>query len=82
MLRLAGAAISCEIELNGTILLDRACEGTVKLDGMALPCDDPDGWVPTDERHLRLQGRACEQLRASKDGLVEADFACTGFRPT
>ena len=78
---LAAAALSCEIELGGSILLDRACEGVVTLGGKPLVCNDPDGWAPIDERHIRLQGTACAQLQADTSESVEANFACTGFRP-
>lgn len=79
--RLTLAAVSCEIALNGTILLDQACDGTVTLDGTELACNDPNGWMPIDERRIRLVGEACEKLRASNNPAVEAHFACTGFRP-
>jgi hypothetical protein len=78
---LASAAIRCDIELNGAILVDRACEGSVRLDGVALPCDDPNGWKVIDERNIRLLGTACEKLRTSHEAVIEASFACTGFRP-
>jgi hypothetical protein len=78
---LASAAISCEIELGGSILLDQACDGKVTLDGKELACDDPNGWAPIDERNIRLQGAACDELSKSKDGVIEAHFACSGFRP-
>jgi hypothetical protein len=78
---LAGAAVGCEIELNGTISLEQACNGTVTLDGVALACNDANGWSAIDERNIRLQGSACERLRSRNDAMVEAHFACTGFRP-
>jgi hypothetical protein len=75
------AAVSCEIELNGSILIDRACDGKVKLDGVELGCNDPNGWKALDERNIRVQGTACEKLRSSHEATIEASFACTGFRP-
>lgn len=78
---LAAAALSCEIELGGAILLDRACDGMITLGGKPLTCNDPDGWAPIDERHIRLQGKACDELQANTTMVVEAKFACTGFRP-
>jgi hypothetical protein len=78
---LVGAAVSCEIELNGSILLDQACSGTVTLDGVALGCDDANGWTPIDDRNIRLQGSACDRLRSHVDAAVVANFACSGFRP-
>lgn len=78
---LVTAAVSCEIELNGSILLDQACSGTVSLDGVALECNDANGWTPIDDRNIRLQGAACDSLRLHADAVIEANFACSGFRP-
>jgi hypothetical protein len=46
-----------------------------------LVCNDPNGWKALDERNIRLQGTACDKLRASSDAAIEANFACSGFRP-
>jgi len=78
---LVGAAVGCEIELNGQVDATSACTGSVKLDGAALGCNDPNGWMLVDPSHIRLQGKACEQLKAKNDSSVEAAFSCTAFRP-
>jgi hypothetical protein len=78
---LAGAAVGCDIELNGSISRDDACSGTVTLDGMALKCNDANGWALIDERNIRLQGSACQHLMNKNDAFVEASFTCTAFRP-
>jgi hypothetical protein len=73
--------VRCDIQLNGSILLDQACDGKVRLDGVELGCNDPNGWMPIDERNIRLLGNACDKLRSATDSAIEANFACTGFRP-
>jgi hypothetical protein len=78
---LAGAAVGCDIELNGAISRDDACSGMVTLDGMALKCNDPNGWALIDERNIRLQGSACQHLMTKNDSIVEASFTCSAFRP-
>jgi hypothetical protein len=78
---LVGAAVGCEIELNGQVDAASACTGSVKLDGAALGCNQPDGWALIDPSHIRLQGKACEKLKAKNDASVEAAFSCTAFRP-
>jgi hypothetical protein len=78
---LAGAAVGCDIELNGSIYLDQACDGMVSLNNMALKCNDPNGWAPIDERNIRLQGSACEAVKHKNDSIVEATFTCKAFRP-
>lgn len=78
---LAGAAVGCDIELNGSIFLDQACDGTVSLNDMPLKCNDPNGWAPIDARNIRLQGSACEAVKKKNDSIVEASFTCKAFRP-
>lgn len=69
--------LTCEIELNGAIEnLERACEGTVSLNGQALPCDAPNGWRVLDENTFELTGSACDQLLNSTEAEVEASFPC------
>jgi len=72
--------ISCDIALtNGSINTsspDIYCDGSsVALNGTPLPCNDPNGWVPIDETHIRLQGSACDELTMS-GGSVTATFPC------
>ncbi|HKU38919.1 MAG TPA: vWA domain-containing protein, partial [Polyangiales bacterium] len=78
---LVGAAVGCEIELNGSISRDDACSGTVTLDNMPLKCNDPNGWALIDERNIKLQGTACKHVMEKNDALVEASFTCSAFRP-
>lgn len=78
---LAGAAVGCDIRLNGAVTRADACNGIVKLDGMELKCDDPNGWELVDERNIRLRGRACERIKSNNEARLEASFTCTAFRP-
>jgi hypothetical protein len=81
LMSLVGAAVGCEIELNGAVDPDQACTGTVMLDGASLKCNDADGWTLVDASHIKLQGKACQKLTAKTDSSVEAMFSCTAFRP-
>lgn len=78
---LAGAAVGCDIRLNGSVTRADACNGIVKLDGMELKCNDPNGWMLVDERNIRLQGKACDRIKANNEARLEASFTCTAFRP-
>ncbi len=78
---LVGAAVSCEIELNGAVDPASACTGVVTLDGAVLGCNAPNGWALVDQSHIRLQGTACDTLKNNTDADVEARFSCTAFRP-
>jgi hypothetical protein len=73
--RIIGGIGSCDVVLDGTLDPDRACEGTVTLDGTPLPCDDPDGWSATDDSHIRLMGDACSEF-LDGGGILRASFPC------
>jgi hypothetical protein len=73
---IVGGEISCTIELNGRIVVDEACTGTVVLNGHVLPCNDPNGWRAVDENHIELQGEACETLTGGDFATLTATFPC------
>lgn len=77
---LVGAAIGCDVALDGSITEGMECSGRVTLNGAPIACDDPNGWKLLDARHIRLQGDACKQLM-EKNAYVEANFPCTVFSP-
>jgi hypothetical protein len=72
-----GGELSCELELRGMISdLSRAYDGTVLLNRMPVPCDDPDGWRAIDATHIELRGESCRRLLSTPDVLLEARFPC------
>jgi hypothetical protein len=76
---LVGGAVGCDVALNGQVDTDHTCEGKVTLNGNEVPCNDKDGWILPDARHIRLQGKACDTLKASKTAELDADFPCGIF---
>lgn len=78
---LVTAAVGCDVELNGLVDPMHACTGKVSLNGTPLACNDPNGWVLLDERHIRLQGSACQTIMADQTANIQADFECTIFNP-
>jgi hypothetical protein len=74
---LIGAELSCDLALEGKgIKVDLACSGTVKVNGMELECNGPNGFELVDEKTLRLNGTTCEMYKNSIDTLVDANFPC------
>jgi len=72
-----GGELSCVVELEGAIQeLDRACDGQVILNGMPIPCDDPDGWRAIDGSTIELRGESCERLQSTPGASLEATFPC------
>lgn len=78
---LIGGAVGCDVALNGTVEKGGECQGEVTLNGFALVCNDANGFVLTDERHIRLQGTACDQLMSGASAMVHVSFPCSVFRP-
>lgn len=77
LMEIVGAELSCELTLAGEIRnLDEACSGTVRLNGVTLPCDDEDGWRAIDSTHIELLGEACETLTSGAPASLEATFPC------
>jgi len=68
--------VACTPVLTRAIVPERACSGTVTLNGRPLPCDDPDGWRATDPTHLQLLGAACRELTDVPGSTLEARFPC------
>jgi hypothetical protein len=73
--------VSCEVVLNGTVTTGSECQGSVKVDGVLVPCNDPNGWRLKNDRTVELVGAACTDLRAKPQANVRADFPCKIFRP-
>jgi hypothetical protein len=77
---LVGGAIGCDLALDGMVVTGRECEGTVELNGTKLACNNANGWILSDPRHVRLQGTACDQLKKSADAVLDARFPCAIYR--
>lgn len=71
-----GPETACEVVLNGSVKPGIECTGTIKINGVALACDDPNGWVLKDPATVTIQGTACEQYKQDLNAILEADFPC------
>lgn len=67
--------ISCDFNLNGTVLEANAASGMVLIDGMPLVYGDPNGWVLVGASTVRLQGEACNTLKIQVTN-VDINFPC------
>jgi Mg-chelatase subunit ChlD len=79
--KLIGDVVSCEVELEGVLVVDRACEGTVEMNGRPLDCNDADGWKPLDTKRIEITGSACERFKSDPSILLDARFPCDVVRP-
>lgn len=78
--KLVGAAIGCDLALNGEVTPGSECSGTVTVNGTVVGCNQPDGWKLIDAHHIQLEGKACDALKAN-NALVDARFPCQVFTP-
>lgn len=71
---------SCTFTLNGTVQLDLASGGSVKLDGQELSFGDPNGWKMNSTSELQLQGTACTRVQSNAVQQLDITFPCRVFR--
>lgn len=68
--------VTCDLKLDGEIPeLEDACDGTVRLDGIALECGTD--WKATSTSTIEILGTACDELKAGKE--LTATFPCGGI---
>jgi hypothetical protein len=70
---IASSALPCTLELSQSVIVDRVCEGTLKLGTTQFTCGTD--WHAADETHITLSPTACDQLRHSADDLI-VTFPC------
>jgi hypothetical protein len=71
-----GPETACDVVLNGSVKAGIECMGSIKINGTALPCNDPNGWALKDASTVVIQGTACEMYKADLNAFLEADFPC------
>jgi hypothetical protein len=77
--QIIGSVINCQFTINGDVVVDLACQGTVLLDGQPLECGTD--WRVLDPKTLELIGDACEVLQDGSPHSVEANFPCGVYIP-
>jgi hypothetical protein len=70
----------CEFDLDGTVDLKKADDGTVVIDNVPLTYNDPNGWTLVSETRIKLQGTACDLIREGAT-MINIDFPCGVFIP-
>jgi hypothetical protein len=70
--------VSCDVRLEGTVT-GEPCEAEVTIGATRLTCNDANGFELLGPSEVRLNGNACEELKAGK-GLT-ASFPCGGAIP-
>ncbi|MBC8072511.1 MAG: VWA domain-containing protein [Deltaproteobacteria bacterium] len=69
-----GSFVSCELTIDGIVDLDAQCEGTVRLDGVEIPCGTD--WEMQDASTIILLGGACETWKNGESHEIDANWPC------
>lgn len=69
-------ALSCDVDLHANVTAQDLCRGTVVLNGEPLECNGPHGFSRVDDRHIRLEGAACDTWLADPDATLDAKWPC------
>jgi hypothetical protein len=77
--KVVGAA-SCLVSLDGSVEQGKECTGSVRLNSVALPCNQVDGWSLFNPSTVQLTGSACDTF-VHQQSMVVADFPCEVFSP-
>lgn len=75
--QIVGDQLSCEFALHGSVTPGEECNGEVTLNSAPLACNGVDGWELVNDHTIRLQGAACNQLKAGGPIAVHASFPCS-----
>lgn len=67
---------TCTFTLDGDVAPAEWANGDVRLDGVPVSYDDPDGWVLTDAHTLELQGAACDAFLGPTTPVLAAEWPC------
>ena len=71
-----GPAAACDVVLRGSVKPGIECMGTIKVNGVPLTCNDPNGWMLKDKSTISITGTACDEYRNNLTAVLEADFPC------
>jgi Mg-chelatase subunit ChlD len=71
---------SCLVSLDGKVDMGKECSGNVRLNSVALSCNQADGWKLFDPSTVQLTGTACDTF-LQQQSMVIANFPCEVFSP-
>jgi len=73
---LLNSVVSCTYDMNAKVV-GNAALGSVKVNGMDVPYNDPNGWKLEDNKvQITLQGAACDSFKSMPGGQLVVSFPC------
>lgn len=70
----------CIFTLDVEIAPGFESQGTVVVNGVEIPYNDPDGWEVLDPRRIELLGESCASIQSGTVN-IEISFSCDGVIP-
>jgi hypothetical protein len=79
--KVIGTVRDCKFRLKGAVEMNRAPEGLVAIDSVAVKYGDPDGWKLNSKTEIELVGSACSKIQTDESKGVFISFPCGVFNP-
>jgi len=73
---------TCVFELNGSVIPGKECEGVVTVDGVTIPCNDPNGWKLNSPTEIEFVGDTCAEILADPNAMIAGHFPCSSIVPS
>ena len=72
---------TCVFTLDGQVIAGMECNGTVQVNGMTIPCNDPDGWQLNSASEIEFLGTTCDTILNDPNVMISASFPCDSIIP-
>ena len=67
---------TCVFTLDGAVIPGKECDGEVQINGVVIPCNDPDGWQLNSSSEIEFVGAACDTIMNEPQVDITASFPC------
>lgn len=71
-------ATSCDFLIDKPLVPGRECQAVVKINGQALSCNDPNGWVLSSPQVIQLRGVSCQVAMRADAVQLQVLIPCRG----
>ncbi|MFO0617310.1 MAG: vWA domain-containing protein [Polyangiaceae bacterium] len=72
---------TCVFTLDGSVIPGKECEGVVTVNGMGIPCNDPNGWKLNSATEIEFIGSTCALILSDPNVMISGHFPCTSVEP-
>lgn len=72
---------TCVFNLDGSVIAGKECEGVVTVNGMQIPCNDPNGWKLNGSNEIEFVGDTCALILSDPNAMISGHFPCGAAIP-